>query len=408
MKDLMALKIVKLCLKREFYQKYRKKIQKSSLSNLLDVYGVIEKTFKELPDCNEILPDDLYLNYLTYNPTNTQANKDKAMQVVTDLDKVDINEDNVVMTIQEMHKSQLVHEAAQKCLDIYKGGDGEVQSVIKLLQQEDNIGDSITEVTKDLDELLKEMDYSNLFTFNAPSQLNDCVKGVGKGHFTIIFARPESGKTAFWINMVAGPNGFAYQEKVNNIAVFCNEEKPTRNVFRLIQSCSDMTRRHIDEEPILANEEWKKIRDKIHVYDCKDFTVESIDSYCEEYKPDIVVIDQLDKVELSGSFNSGHEKLREIYKLTRDISSRRDVCMFGICQASSDAHDKNHISFDTMEGSKTGKAAEADLIIGIGKKDDWEGDEDFTRTLCISKNKLTGWHGIIVCKIVPSKSRYID
>ena len=158
MKDLMALKIVKLCLKREFYQKYKNKIQKSSLSNLLDVYGVIEKTFKELPDCNEILPDDLYLNYLTYNPTNTQANKDKAMQVVTDLDKVDINEDNVVMTIQEMHKSQLVHEAAQKCLDIYKGGDGEVQSVIKLLQQEDNIGDSITEVTKDLDELLKEMD----------------------------------------------------------------------------------------------------------------------------------------------------------------------------------------------------------------------------------------------------------
>ena len=64
-----------------------------------------------------------------------------------------------------------------------QGGDGEVQSVIKLLQQEDNIGDSITEVTKDLDELLKEMDYNNLFTFNAPSQLNDCVKGVGKESF---------------------------------------------------------------------------------------------------------------------------------------------------------------------------------------------------------------------------------
>ena len=77
----------------------------------------------------------------------------------------------------------------------------------------------------------------------------------------------------------------------------------------------------------MANEEWKKIRDKIHVYDCKDFTVESIDSYCEEYKPDIVVIDQLDKVELSGSFNSGHEKLREIYKLTRDIFLEKG-CMY--------------------------------------------------------------------------------
>ena len=152
----------------------------------------------------------------------------------------------------------------------------------------------------------------------------------------------------------------------------------------------------------------KKIRDKIHVYDCKDFNIEGIDSYCEEHKPDIVIIDQLDKVELVNKFDSGHEKLRELYKLTRDIASRRDVCMFGICQASSDAHDKNHISFNNMEGSKTGKAAEADLIIGIGKKDDWEGDEDFTRTLCVSKNKLTGWHGIIPCKIMPSKARYVD
>jgi len=408
MKNLMALKIIKLCLRKEFYQKYKNKIQKSSLANLLDVYAVIEKTYKDLPDCKEILHDDLYINYLNYNPTNTQSNKDKAMQVVTDLDKVHINEDNVVLTIQQMHQSQIVHEASQKLLNIYKNGGGDVKNVVKLLQQEESIEDSIQEVTKDLYELLKEMDYSNLFQFSAPSLLNQQVKGVGKGHFTVIFARPESGKTAFWINMVGGENGFAYQEKVNNIAIFCNEEKPSRIVLRLIQSCSDMTKSHIDEEPEVANAEWEKIKDKIHVYDCKDFTVESIDSYCEEYKPDVVIVDQLDKIELSENFDSGHEKLREIYKLTRDIASRRDVCMFGICQASSDAHDKNHISFNNMEGSKTGKAAEADLIIGIGKKDDWEGEEDFTRTLCISKNKLTGWHGIIPCKIVPSKARYID
>jgi len=408
MKNLMALKIIKLCLRKEFYQKYKNKIQKSSLANLLDVYAVIEKTYKDLPNCKEILHDDLYTNYLNYNPTNTQSNKDKAKQVVTDLDTVNINEDNVVMTIQQIHQSQIVHEASQRLLDIYKKGGGDVKSVVKLLQQEETIEDSIQEVTKDLYELLKEMDYSNLFQFSAPSLLNQQVKGVGKGHFTVIFARPESGKTAFWINMVGGENGFAYQEKVNNIAIFCNEEKPSRIVLRLIQSCSDMTKSHIDEEPEVANAEWEKIKDKIHVYDCKDFTVESIDSYCEEYKPDVVIVDQLDKIELSENFDSGHEKLREIYKLTRDIASRRDVCMFGICQASSDAHDKNHISFNNMEGSKTGKAAEADLIIGIGKKDDWEGAEDFTRTLCISKNKLTGWHGIIPCKIVPSKARYID
>ena len=133
MKNLMALKIIKLCLRKEFYQKYKNKIQKSSLANLLDVYAVIEKTYKDLPDCKEILHDDLYINYLNYNPTNTQSNKDKAMQVVTDLDKVHINEDNVVLTIQQMHQSQIVHEASQKLLNIYKNGGGDVKNVVKLL-----------------------------------------------------------------------------------------------------------------------------------------------------------------------------------------------------------------------------------------------------------------------------------
>ena len=390
----MALKIIKLCLKREFYLQYKNKINRSSLSNLADVFEVVGKTFHDLPDCKEILHDDLYLNYLSYHPTLTQSNKDKAMDVIKDLDRVEINKDNVVHTIQQMHKSQTAHEAAQKLLQIYEGtSDEDLSTVSKILDKEESIGDTIQEVTKDLYELMKDMDYTKLFQFNAPSLLGTHVKGIGKGHFAIIFARPESGKTSFWVNMVGGANGFAHQEKVNHIAIFCNEEQPSRNVYRLIQSCADMTREH---------------RDKIHVYDCKEFNIEGIDSYCEEHKPDIVIIDQLDKVELVNKFDSGHEKLRELYKLTRDIASRRDVCMFGICQASSDAHDKNHISFNNMEGSKTGKAAEADLIIGIGKKDDWEGDEDFTRTLCVSKNKLTGWHGIIPCKIMPSKARYVD
>jgi KaiC/GvpD/RAD55 family RecA-like ATPase len=347
-KNLLALKIIKLCLKREFYQRYSKKISKESLANINDIYKTIGRIYDELESCKEILPDDLHIHHLTYNPTLTEYKK------------------------------------------------------------ENTIGDSVVEVTKDLDELLQEMDYSKLFSFNSPSALNSYVKGVGKGHFTIIFARPESGKTTFWINMVAGDNGFAHQEKVNNIAIFCNEEQPTRNVFRMIQACANMTRDEVDKEPSRANDCWKLIKDKVHVYDCKDFTLSGIDEYCEEYQPQIIVIDQLDKVEIHGSYNSSHEKLREIYKCTRDIASRRDVCVFGICQASSDAHDRNHISFNTMEGSKTGKAAEADLIIGIGKKDDWENDEDFTRSLCISKNKLTGWHGVINCKIQPTKSRYID
>jgi hypothetical protein len=63
-----------------------------------------------------------------------------------------------------------------------------------------------------------------------------------------------------------------------------------------------------------------------------------------------------------------------------------------------------------MEGSKIGKSAECDLIIGIGKHEagDVEDSEiDTARYLTVSKNKLSGWHGTVICNIEPKVSRYV-
>ena len=45
------------------------------------------------------------------------------------------------------------------------------------------------------------------------------------------------------------------------------------------------------------------------------------------------------------------------------------------------------MNFNWLDNSKTGKAGEADLIIGIGKPRD--SDKDYDRRLYLSKNKLT-------------------
>ena len=75
--------------------------------------------------------------------------------------------------------------------------------------------------------------------------------------------------------------------------------------------------------------------------------------------------------------------------------------------ASAEAQDRDHISFAMMENSKTGKAAEADLIIGIGNRT--SNDPTTTaRILNVSKNKITGWHGDPVCVIQKYISRYDD
>ena len=53
-----------------------------------------------------------------------------------------------------------------------------------------------------------------------------------------------------------------------------------------------------------------------------------------------------------------------------------------------------------MEGSRTGKAAEADLMILIGKSPTVEGqEEDSPLRISTSKNKLNGWHGMVNCEL---------
>ena len=66
-------------------------------------------------------------------------------------------------------------------------------------------------------------------------------------------------------------------------------------------------------------------------------------------------------------------------------------------QLSAEAENKVVLNQAMMEGSRTGKAAEADLMILIAKNPPVEGqeEEDSMRHLNIVKNKLTGWHGIV-------------
>jgi K+-sensing histidine kinase KdpD len=77
-------------------------------------------------------------------------------------------------------------------------------------------------------------------------------------------------------------------------------------------------------------------------------------------------------------------------------------------QANAEAEGSTILTFDMMENSRTGKAAEADLIIGIGKAHTDGDTPNFMRNLNIIKNKINGWHGVVNTVLVPSKSRYVE
>jgi len=191
---------------------------------------------------------------------------------------------------------------------------------------------------------------------------------------------------------------------------FVNEEPAARTMIRAMSSFTGLTREEIFEDPHFVAQEWKVIKDHVEMYDAQGTSIEQIDAYCENHKPDVLVVDQLDKVQVAGNFSRTDEKLREIYTQAREIAKRHDLALIAISQASADAEGKTKLNPSEMEGSKTGKFAEADIIIGIGKHDSSGVDEepDYTRHLTVGKNKITGWHGTVICEIQPKLSRYVD
>jgi len=259
-------------------------------------------------------------------------------------------------------------------------------------------------VTDNVEELIKQLAVTSKWQFNL-MRLKENIGGVGPGNLVIVFARPEVGKTAFWVSLVAGPNGFA--EQGANVHAFINEEPAVRTQMRAINCFTGLNREQVSENISKTHEEWKKIKDNIKMIDTVDWTIQDIDSHCEKYKPDIIVIDQLDKINVSGTYARTDEKLRAVYTSAREIAKRRACVVIAISQASAEAHDRDHISFNMMENSKTGKAAEADLIIGIGNRTSND-PTNTTRILNVSKNKITGWHGDPPVKIDRYISRYDD
>ena len=395
--------LIKLLLKKNFYEKNKGKVSKTTFTNGLgNFFSTIERAHKDYED--DLTIDELIdLHTEKYNPALTRAARINFETLVQEIkDEQEPNEDIVEDILSAVHKRNLAHKVAVVATDIFNGHDRSFNDIKDLLEGTQTDIQEEEAVTDDIGELMDSLDIQTKFEFNLPS-LHEQVPGIGAGNLVILFARPESGKTAFWVNLVGGILGFASQGA--KVHALINEEPAVRTQMRVINAHTGMTKDEILDNMDVAKDKWKAIKDNVKLLDTVDWTIEDVNAHCERHKPDILIIDQLDKVNVIGNFSRTDEKLRAVYTGAREIAKRHDCCVIAISQASADAHGKTSISFDMMENSKTGKAAEADLIIGIGKHGSLD-SLDTTRVLCISKNKISGYHGEITCNIEPQLSRY--
>jgi len=219
-------------------------------------------------------------------------------------------------------------------------------------------------------------------------------------------ARPNTGKTSFHASMIAGPGGFARQGA--KCIILCNEEASHRVGARYLTAATGMTMHEIKRNPSKARDLYKEVHDNIKIKDATARDMSWVESVCKSYKPDILVLDMGDKFARYGGFARPDEALKANAVHARMIAKQYGCAVFYMSQLSADAEGKIVLNQSMMEGSRTGKAAEADLMILISKNPPVENQEkeDLQRHLNLVKNKLTGWHGIVHCELNYKIGRY--
>ncbi|MDB4726144.1 DnaB helicase C-terminal domain-containing protein, partial [bacterium] len=253
----------------------------------------------------------------------------------------------------------------------------------------------------EIETLLEKNDLETRWHFNLPT-LAEHVEGVNSGHLIVGGARPNTGKTSFHASIVAGPNGFASQGA--KCVILCNEEATHRVGARYLTAASGMTMREIRDNPREAQSRWAKLKENIKIKDATGQSMHWVELVCKTYNPDVVILDMGDKF----APDQSHEGLKLCAIHARQIAKEYDCAIFYMSQLSAEAEGRTTLNQSMMEGSKTGKASEADLMLLIAKDLPIEGMEDdgFSRHINVAKNKLTGWHGKITCKLNYYIGRY--
>lgn len=342
------------------------------------------------------------------NPSMTVAAKTDLAELEWDLKREkpfgkDLAED----VLQKLWIQEIGRRIAESSLIMATEGRNTLSDIQRMLEEcSDNIGtDHVDYGPMELDDILA-LDAERIgWEFN----LRPLAKRIGPlcaGDFVIVAARPDVGKSALPISLAMAPGGWCHQGA--RVHILANEEKFERHKLRAISAVSQMTKEDVKADPFKAHEAWNKVKGNFRVFDGMGWSMDRIDAYCKRVKPDILVLDQLDKVEVGGSFTRTDEMLGEAYRQAREVAKRHDCVVIGLSQLSAEAEGKSQVHHSMLAGSKTAKAAEADLILCIGKHPPQDNAEpDKHRFICTTKNKLSGHYGTDVTILEPSLSTYM-
>ena len=405
----MELSLIRSLMNRDFYEEHRgarcpdrlfskdvRKI-KQSIDSAMERY---ERT---------VTPDEIEALFMANNPTLTTAQKQAYSSLFNNIKREHpMGSDVAQEVLSKLFQKVIGEEIATLGCDYVDGMQTSLDPLRQILEQ---YADDFTPSAKvewddiELETLLARNDLEARWTFNIPS-LTRKVEGVNDGHLIEVGARPNTGKTSFHASLIASPGGFAHQGA--NCIILCNEEGYHRVGARYLTAATGMTMQEIKKNPTKARDLYAPVKERIKIKDATGRDMAWVESICKAYKPDIVLLDMGDKFARTGGFARPDEALKANAIHARMIAKQHECAVFYMSQLSADAEGKVLLNQSMMEGSRTGKAAEADLMVLIAKNPpvDNQEEEDTQRHLNVVKNKLSGWHGVVHCELDYKTARY--
>jgi replicative DNA helicase len=363
----------------ELYDKYNSTLK---LDFVRENYPVLYRLFKCLPATTL---EGLEANYLSNYPVLKSGDREVVHTVIESVKNTEVDAASIINYLESHLTRVWSSEVGITALEVAEGRKS-LDDLQAILDKKETIKvdeNDVEFVTTDI-ELLMEQEVEIPGLKWRLKCLNQSLGVLRKGNFGHIFARVETGKTAMWVS----ESTYMAEQVTNPILIFFNEEGGRDVVFRMYNAVTGMTYSEISANPKRAKAIWEqKIGDKIKFID-QPAQVErkSIEKYVEKINPDLIIIDNMDKVK---GFAGDREDMRlhEIYKWGREIA-KTQCPVISVGQADATGHNSMYLDESQMANSKTGKPSELDFIIGIGRIDK-VGYED-VRYINIPKNKLRG------------------
>jgi KaiC/GvpD/RAD55 family RecA-like ATPase len=406
---MMELALVKTLLSRDFYDQH-KGIRCPDKIFTKDVRKIKQSLDKAMEAYDgDLSVDDLQAVFNRMNQSMTTATRTAYDDLFRRIGNAQPIKDEIAEdTLSQLFQQHVGDRVANLGFDFVNGTENSLEPLRRLLEDyKDDFTPNLRVEWDDIsiDTLLTANDLETQWKFNIPS-LRRKVEGVSGGHLLLVGARPNTGKTSFHASLIAGAGGWASQGA--KCIVLCNEESYERVGSRYLSAACNMNMDEVRQNVALARSRYEPVRKNIRIKDSTNKDMQWVEAIVKNEKPDIVVLDMGDKFATKNTDKSDIY-LKDAAIHARNIAKQYDCCVIWMSQLSAVAEGKVFVDQSMMEGSKTGKAAEADLMVLISKNPMVEGAEegDTQRHLNIAKNKLKGgYHGVIHCEFDGGRSLY--